>query len=159
MCQEAQRWRVGPLQIVDGEQQRTALRQVHGQPIETVQRAIRRHRRATPRSRLDAKRRRRASAAAPRENQPDRSSGVVARHRDRRRVAHHAPREFALEVARRDAESTTMPALAARAGKRSVEQRCLPDPGVALDQDSGTCALLGASDQLIEGVELVLPLQ
>ena len=35
--QEPQRWLIGPLGVVDGKDQRAALRQVHDEPVEAVQ--------------------------------------------------------------------------------------------------------------------------
>ena len=124
--QEAQARLVGPLQVVDDEQQRPLGRQVRHEPVQPVQRREPRVGRRRARSTAVAA----GGGRAPVRRAPPRRSSCAAR-RAFEQLADDAEAELAFQLGCRDAHRTVMPPRARRPAWR--EQRGLADAGRPFD--------------------------
>ena len=156
VAQPAKRCGVAPVQVVDGEQQRLARREVSGEPEEPVQRRERVVRKSLRVAQPPLVEERRGERGGAREQ-------LLA-------LLSRGEREHGLEELANDAERELVLPLAAARGQhphprrgreraRLADEAGLPDPGVALDRDEATVAPARNLDHRAQRRELRLALE
>ena len=147
--EEAQRGVVGPVGVVDPEQERSALREVGRQPVQPVRDAEPEVRDAGV-ERLERRRRERGCAGKQALALPFPGGGERALEE----LADHAVREIVLEGGAACGDDVE-PAAGGR-GACLVQQAGLADAGRALDHEERAFAPQGVSEPLLESRQLVL---
>jgi hypothetical protein len=156
VAEEAQRRRIGPVGVVDGEHQRAAVGEVRGQPVEAVERP---EGRVSP---LGLERRARVAEQALAEAgraREERRALLPARRQHGRleQLARHAEGELALERGAACLEHSQPRALGLP--PRAREQAALADPRRPLDEHHASAALACPLDSVAELAKLVVALQ
>jgi hypothetical protein len=142
--EKAQRRPVGPLQVVDGEQQRPVFGKVEDDPQQAVQRG-------------EASLARRAGISAEVGEHPSCRLRDLARARGQlEELAHHAEPEVALQ---RAAARTQQAHVVVEAPPRLVEQYRFADAGRPFEQHYGAAFVLQRSDRLLDRGELAVAFQ
>jgi hypothetical protein len=151
----AQRGGVGPLQVVDGEHERPAVRQVRQQPVEAVQR---RERDVALRRAVGAHGPERLARQGGGAGEQPLAIGLRCGLEDRlEQLAHDPERELALEL-RRAPEEGPHPGLAGGAQRRPHELR-LADPGRPREDEHAPVAIAQPGHRGRERPHLVVALK
>ncbi len=152
-----ERWRVRPVGIVDGDQDRRGRRQVDGQPVEPVDEGERGGADRAPRRLLDrhAEQWRRKPGGALQQSRALRCRRLPYRRFEE--LADDLQGDIVLEFV--PASRQHAHPAGARLVDGRMEQRRLPDAGRALHQCKPAAPLPGGGQQLVEERDLAFPLQ
>ena len=135
------------MRVIDGDQQRPAVREVDGQPVQPVQHRKRRIERRRLHELSQQQRPHRASRAG---QQRVALALISARQTPLEQLAHHAEREARLKL--RATRAQDLVAAAQPHAARRLQQRRLANPRPALDYEDHTATL----QQLIHRRQLAL---